>query len=47
METTILKSMNLLYTHTHTHTHNLKLVSFDIFSKNVKNVNYRANAKNV
>ena len=43
METTILKSMNLLYTHTH----NLKLVSFDIFSKNVKNVNYRANAKNV
>ena len=45
METTILKSMNLLYTHTHTH--NLKLVSFDIFTKNVKNVNYRANAKNV
>lgn len=41
METTILKSMNLL------HTHNLKLVSFDILSKNVKNVNYRANAKNV
>ena len=44
METTILKSMNLLHTHTHTHTHNLKLVSFDILSKNV---NYRANAKNV
>ena len=41
METTILKNMNLL------HTQNLKLVSFDILSKNVKNVNYRANAKNV